>query len=216
MNVIPLFASNLIETFVDPSTYDKQTIIDTVKENYKLDPNRNPWDKSCDFHNYHNDWDNPNFKNIGSLLEPLKSIYDSVLNDYLSSVANNYEFESQIVNITAFGSNQHMSVHSHYSHSVTHGMVHYISIPKDSSSITFWNPISVAQYPNVEEFNNFSEVTDKTIIHNSNFFEYYDLQPLEDYLYIFPSYLKHSVPKSKNSDVRIAVIINVKVRKKHE
>lgn len=214
MNIIPLFASNLIETFVDPTTYNKQSIIDIVRENYKLDPNRNPWDKSCNFHNYHNDWDNPNFKNISNLLEPLKTIYDTIFDNYLSNIAYNYQFESQIVNITAFGSNQHMVTHSHYSDEVTHSIAHYISIPKDSSCITFWNPISAAQYPNVKEFYNFSEVSDKTTFHNSNFFEFYELQPLEDHLYIFPSYLKHSVPINKTNELRIAIILNVKVKKK--
>ena len=60
----PLFGIPFYVWKINPKEYDKDKILNTIKENYKLDPNRNEWSRQSNLHHANKDFANKDFKQI--------------------------------------------------------------------------------------------------------------------------------------------------------
>lgn len=219
MNTIPLFSSNLYTYTIDPSSYDKHSIISTVVENYNKSPNRNKWEEKnslgvkSNLHHYYSDWDNGVFKNVdlGSLVKVYKSILPTFLDNI--GIGKELEFNFKINNITVFNDNtQYMNEHHHSGKNKTvFSAVHYLQADETSSPITFTNPSSFFIYPDVQMLDTIQASIQEPGIHNSMFFDYWSIPVVEDQLIIFPAWLKHKVMPTNTvpKKHRIAVVTNI-------
>ena len=215
-NKLPLFASNIYTTHIDPSSYDKKGIIDTVVKNYELSPSRNSWDVVSKLHHYYQDWDNPKFKRID--LSSLIGVYDNIFKTFVSQNfknKKNIKYAFKIVNVTVYkDENNSMDVHSHVE-DVDDGeclfsAVHYLKADKESQPLILDSPLIFGAYLNSFYKSFFRDSCNNKEDTHSAFFRFWKYQPVEDEIIIFPAFLKHHVDalKTKNNNYRIAVVIN--------
>ena len=215
MNIdhINLFSSNLFRINIDPNSFNKNDIIDSVVRNYELQQERNEWDTNSKMHHYYNDWDNELFESIdlSTIIEQYKQIYENILNDLFNKPVT---FKVEMENITVHkGNKSFMVAHNHIHDNIFLSSVHYIKCDENSSALTLMNPITYSEYPNLHT----QKVTNKCIngsnVINSSHFKEWDYSIKEDEMLVFPSYLSHMVKSSKNenSDFRIAIVTNLKI-----
>lgn len=205
-----LFASPLYSTIIQPDSYQKQEIIDTVLYNYSIDNNRNKWDDDSNLHHSYNDWNNEKFKEVDTT--SLIDIYKNIIDSFLASqnFRKKIKYKWAIENITAYNNSQFMREHDHLLENVIWTCVHYISVPKNASPLTFHNPLtfqSYGQHPGVKVLSDFVN-TDNPL--NSTYFHTFNYRIKEDEFLIFPSFLRHSVMPNPTLDgLRIAVVVNI-------
>ena len=60
--------------------------------------------------------------------------------------------------------------------------------------------------------NNIDECFNSTDIKNSFYFSNFKHKVKENSFIIFPSYLKHSIPKNEIDDLRISVVVNITIK----
>lgn len=214
MKHIPFFQTRLSEIHIDPSLYDKDNILKTVYENYNKSPCRNTWDNTSNLHHHYEDWENSNFSQVN--LIKIKEVYGPIFQKFINSIPfkQNVSFDCywNITNITAYNQEQHMRIHDHLLDNCIYSAVHYISVSNNSASITFTNPLLALQYehPIIKKYSQFLNSQDDQ---NSTYFSTWDIEPKEDYMIIFPSYLKHEVKQKRkqneDSKLRIAIVTNI-------
>jgi uncharacterized protein (TIGR02466 family) len=214
INHVPLFQTNITEIYIDPSLYDKERIVKTIYENYKKNSHRNNWDDNSDLHQYYRDWNNPNFLQIN--FDSLKKVYNHTFQSFIESISFNqdsiFKFRWEIANVTVYRQEQYMNVHDHLADSCVFSVVHYISFSDSHTLINFKNPLLALQYthPIIEDYSNFLKNDE---VQNSTYFKEWDVKPKEDFMLIFPSYLKHEVKRIKHDvedpKLRIAVVSNI-------
>lgn len=217
MNIdcMPLFPSNLFKSHIDPLSYDKTKIIDTVLRNYELQKERNEWDETSKLHHYYGDWENEAFEkiDISSVMEQYKDIYKNILDSmFIEPISFNVSFE----NITVHkGGNTNMAVHNHINDHVFLSGVHYIKSNETSSKITFVNPLVYSEYPNLSINNITKKSMNSSNETASAYFREWNVPPTEDTMLIFPAYLNHKVDASglPDSDFRIAIVTNLQIFK---
>jgi hypothetical protein len=210
---IPLFPSNLFKTHIDPSTFNKSEIIDTVLRNYDLQKQRNEWDKLSKMHHYYNDWNNELFEKVD--LSVVTTIYKDIYKNILDSAFNKpVEFNVSMENITVHkGNDNHMSTHNHVNDYVYLSGVHYIKCDEKSSKLTFINPLKYSEYPNLTVKNVVIDTLNKSDPINSSYYSEWNCDVTQDEMMIFPAYLNHRVYPSQfeDSDFRIAIVTNLQV-----
>lgn len=213
IDTIPLFPSNLFKTNIDPTSYPKSEIIDTVLRNYDLQKQRNEWDKSSKMHHYYNDWDNELFEKVD--LSVIHEHYKNIYKDILDRMFNRpISFNVVLENITVHkGADNFMLAHNHIADHIFLSSVHYIKCDEKSSDITFINPLIYSEYPNLSVANITNNSLDGANTLNSAFFKEWNYKVKEDEMIIFPSYLNHRVDPSKfeDSDFRIALVTNLRI-----
>jgi hypothetical protein len=220
MNIdcVSLFPSNLFKTIIEPTSFDKSGIIDSVLRNYELQKERNEWDDNSHMHHYYNDWDNELFEKVdlSSITDQYKDIYQNILNIMFNKPI---EFKVVVENITVHkGGNTDMAVHNHINDNVFLSGVHYIKCDETSSKLTFVNPLTYSEYPNISIKNITSTSLDGSDVVNSSYFKEWNYAPIENEILIFPSYLNHRVypSKIKNDEFRIAIVTNLQIFPKTE
>ena len=208
-----LFGFPVHKIRIDPNSYDKDKIVNDIKENYEIDNNRNEWGTS-NLHHTYGDWDNEKFININ--YNKLKKVYHKIFedffhNDFKSLQPFNYQWN--IVNYTAIKTGQHMQSHTHptYDFSCTH----YINFnPEKHSSIRFVNLSSMGLYGK-EIMKSKFDIADNRDISNSYLQGGWNYPLSEDDMVIFPASLHHEVPKQEETDeLRICVVTNIKLYEK--
>jgi len=214
LDSLNLFPSHIYRYHIDPLSYDKQEIVNSIIKNYNLSPIRNNWSGGSNLHHYYNDWNNTEYNKVD--LSSLVICYNSLIQSFINSLdlKNLPNWNYSIQNITVCKEPDHfMEEHDHYSDNVIFSGVHYIRKNKEDSGLTFVNPLIVAQYPAIESLKWATTNLNSAIEDNSAFFKEWSIQPEEDEFIIFPSYLKHKVvqSKNKNDDYRIAVALNIRV-----
>lgn len=215
MNIdrVPLFPSNLYVKHIDPDSFNKKDIIDTVIRNYAVQQQRNEWDDSSNMHHYYNDWNNDAFEKVN--LEAVTNIYKAVYQEILDSTFNApIRFNVSMENITVHkGNDTYMSSHNHINEYVYLSSVHYIKCDEKSSALTFVNPLIYSHYPNVPTYSVTKSALDSSNTNNSSYFTEWNYSVKEDELIIFPSYLYHRVKPSSfvDSDFRIAIVTNLQI-----
>ena len=99
-----LFAHNIFSYYIDPKSYNKQSIIDTINSNYSKQKDRNHYDNmnivTSDLHHSYDDFNNkelpmPDYSSLIPVYENLfKDLYTGL--NFKESVQIKYHF--QIVN----------------------------------------------------------------------------------------------------------------------
>ena len=208
-----LFGFPVHKIRINPNSYDKDKIVNDIKENYEIDNNRNEWGTS-NLHHTYGDWDNEKFININ--YNKLKKVYHKIFedffhNDFKSLQPFNYQWN--IVNYTAIKTGQHMQSHTHptYDFSCTH----YINFnPEKHSSIRFVNLSSMGLYGK-EIMKSKFDIADNRDISNSYLHGGWHYPLIEDDMVIFPASLHHEVPKQEETDeLRICIVTNIKLYEK--
>jgi len=208
--MLTLFGIPYYQTSIDPNSYDKENIVSTIKDNYKIDSNRNHYDDVSDFHNSYNDWENNTF--VKPNFEKLIPIYTQQIQNFFDSLitcSSEVSFVYEIVNYTCMGVNQFMNQHLHPSDFVA---VHYISFPKGSQPTTFHNLNDYAKYINpFLPIKHLKKLYSNSDINQSWLHEAWNPETNEDDFIITPGLLTHSVNKNNSTDLRITIILNIAV-----
>ena len=207
-----LFGFPIHNVFINPNSYDKETIVSDIKKNYEIDGDRNEWGSSKLHHPY-GDWDNEKFIDIN--YNKLKEVYQKTFDDFFKNHFKSTElfnYHWNIVNYTAIKTGQYMKAHTHpeYDFSCTH----YINFnPEKHSSLRFVNSSPTGLFGK-EIMNEQYLIADRSHISNSYLYGDFDYPSLEDDMIIFPATLQHEVPVQKETDeLRICVVTNIKLLK---
>jgi len=215
MNIdcMPLFPSNLFKSHIDPLSYDKTKIIETVLRNYDLQNHRNEWDNSAKMHHYYNDWENELFEKIdlSEVTDQYHMLYKNILDQMFNSPIN---FNVVVENITVHkGSDNFMTAHNHINEHVFLSGVHYIKCDEKSAKLSLINPLIYLEYPNLSVQNITSKKLDGSNPMNSSYFKQWEYSVNQDEMIVFPAYLNHKVERSEyeDSDFRIAIVTNLQI-----
>ena len=208
-----LFGIPIYKTKIDPSLYDKENIVSTIKKNYNIGPrNRH----SIEYTNMHMSYDdNKNNKFEKMDYTKLKKVYDNVFNNFIKDLKLDYKgtikCNYDILNYTASNKNDYMGEHNHIADD-DFACVHYLQIDKSHVGTTFKNTHSFSHYfeyllPNIYKLSNKKEKI------NSYIYPRYTLGVEEDDLIIFPSITNHLIKKldTISDKLRITIATNLKL-----
>lgn len=215
MNKLVLFPSEVYEFHIDPTQYDKKAIVDTVVENFRIEENRNNWDPTSKLHHYYDDWQNPKFKPVH--FSNLGKLYEAVFKSFFEQLkpVGKHTVTYKLVNITVIRDSMFMNEHAHTDDNLFVSAVHYIKADPTSNPLIFKNPLIYSQYENWFTRGNYMEIFGRGNQNTSAWFQSWRYQPREDYMVIFPAYLKHFVQAvdEKSEGFRIGIVVNVSIGK---
>lgn len=215
---VDLFPTSIYKTKINPSSYDKETVITKAIENYNLNPDKREYGApEEEYHTTHLD-DNQNVLDLNSL----RPVYGEIVDEFMDGINKTRPFEYiwNVVNLS-MGKNRSYRIHDHLAWpnkqnlNTQFVMVHYVSYDKSVHHPTlFHNPLKIAEY---EKFLTINKVLMPHDVLNSTYFETWKLDTEEDDVVIFPAYLKHSVPQlTKNDKFRIITSTQIMIRYKDE
>ena len=206
---IPLYKSN-----IDPNSYDKESILNTILSNYEKSNDRNNWDNESyiksKIHHSLCDEQNQNFEKPD--FSSLRSVYESEIKKCLKMMNyQNLVFKFEIVNYTVMTKDSQMSNHIHTDCDFT--TVHYLRFDNESlDSTLFHNSNDYAKYLISTLSPSLSKVSDNKSIQNSWMYQTFKIPTQENDFLIFPAVLEHSVPRIENDSQRITVVSNINVK----
>jgi len=219
MQKIELFPTVIWKTKIDPSRYDKEKLVATVRENYRRDPYRSAWSNDGTLHHCYNDWTNPKF--IPYDIQDLMGVYGQVTQEFVHQLPLHTipRYNFVFVNVTANRQGQYMGMHDHTDEDVScaccYSCVHYIKLEPHQPSTTFINPLIVGQYASPTQ--TIGKYVDASKFENTTYFHKWEIPTEEDDIVIFPSYLKHKVRgdwKQKDpEELRITNAVNINLFK---
>jgi hypothetical protein len=214
MSTHNIFGSVIYKTKIDPSSYDKDSMINVLMQNYNKNPERNKWDEKSKLHHMYDDWENEEFAPVDT--SSLIYVYEKHIEKFMKTVSfkKPVKYNWALDNFTV--NTEYMKDHEHFDRTDTSqtlfSCTHYISFDKSAHQPTeFMNPLPLVYYArNVLDLQGF--LNDKDPI-NSCYFNDYKLDTEEDDFVIFPSYLKHGVfpSKQQTSHPRIVGVLNINV-----
>ena len=206
---IPLYKSN-----IDPNSYDKESILNTILSNYGKSNDRNNWDNESyiksKIHHSLCDEQNQNFEQPD--FSSLRVVYESEIKKCLKMMNyQNLVFKFEIVNYTVMTKDSQMSNHIHTDCDFT--TVHYLRFDNESfDSTLFHNSNDYAKYLISTLSPSISKVCDNKSIQNSWIYQTFKIPTQENDFLIFPAVLEHSVPRIENDSERITVVSNINVK----
>ena len=206
---IPLYKSN-----IDPNSYDKESILNTILSNYGKSNDRNNWDNESyiksKIHHSLCDEQNQNFEQPD--FSSLRVVYESEIKKCLKMMNyRNLVFKFEIVNYTVMTKDSQMSNHIHTDCDFT--TVHYLRFDNESfDSTLFHNSNDYAKYLISTLSPSISKVCDNKSIQNSWIYQTFKIPTQENDFLIFPAVLEHSVPRIENDSERITVVSNINVK----
>lgn len=209
---IPLYKSN-----IDPNSYDKESILNTILSNYEKSNDRNNWDNESyiksKIHHSLCDEQNQNFEKPD--FSSLRSVYESEIKKCLKMMNyQNLVFKFEIVNYTVMTKDSQMSNHIHTDCDFT--TVHYLRFDNESlDSTLFHNSNDYAKYLISTLSPSLSKVSDNKSIQNSWMYQTFKIPTQENDFLIFPAVLEHSVPRIENDSERITVVSNINVKESY-
>jgi hypothetical protein len=213
-----LFSSPVYVTTIDPTSYKKDEFIKAVESNYNKSPYRNKWDNDeSDIHHIYDDYDNPLFEkyDFEGMFKSLKDQYANIAKEYVMQMHfdKTVSYGWTIVNVTGMKEAQFMMPHAHMEFdgekTTIASAVHYLRYKEGHLSTMFQTPLAVMY--DLYTYKTYRKVLDVTYPENSSYFTDYYLDVKEDEIHIFPSYLKHYVPRQKSDELRITVVVNIDV-----
>jgi len=212
-----LFSSPVYVATIDPASYKKEEFIKVVETNYKKNPHRNKWDTESDMHHNYDDGENPLFVryDFEGMFKSLHDQYNNIVEEYIMQMHINKSINYRwvISNVTGMKETQYMLPHTHMEFNGDKtsilSAVHYLRYKEGHLPTTFETPLSVIYDQSV--FKTYRGLLNGAHLENSNYYPNYCLDAKEDEIHIFPSYLKHHVPRQKSDELRITVVINVEV-----
>lgn len=212
---LPLFATPVYKASIDPSSYNKKDIIKTILGNFKKTKIRNKWDDSniasSYLHHPLEDFNNKKFKmpNFSSILPIYKSFFEKTFEDLKFNDGIKKNFNFQIVNYTACYEDNFMRRHNHMRSDFS--CVHYISFEEYHSCTMFYHPGDYLMLHLKDVRKSFYDKLDKKFLENSCYHQNFQIGTKEDDIVMFPGYLHHEIPKSKNKykKPRITIVLNI-------
>ena len=207
-----LFGIPVYKTKINPDSFDKDLILNTIEKNYQKDSNRNHYDKNSNIHLEYNDRSNNNYDDVDytQVNKQYKLVIDKFFTDYFKSKAG-FKYDFFNCNYTAGLGNQSMSPHNHLPKS-DFSCVHYLKFDKEHTSTTFLNPSDYADYfrylkPNMVEISDMNEII------NSYMNPKFNLKIEEDDFIIFPSIVKHMINKVESEKLRVTLATDIVLEK---
>ena len=212
-----LFSSPVYVTTIDPTSYKKNEFIKVVESNYEKDPHRNKWDDDSNMHHNYDDKNNPLFQryDFEDIFKSLHDQYNNIVREYIEQMHFNkrVNYRWAIENVTGMKKTQHMKPHAHMwfdgDRTTIASAVHYLRYKKEHLPTTFETPLSFMYDEAI--YKEYRKVLETSHLESSNYYTQCRLDVKEDEIHIFPSYLKHYVPRQKSDELRITVAINVDV-----
>ena len=206
-----LFGLPIYSVKVNPNSYDKKSFLKIVNKNYSIDNYRNKFDdsKSNLHHSYFDETNDKfikvNYKEIGLL-----DVYNKIFQDFFYitlKLKDNFLWKFTIENYTASMENQFLRPHNHLPH-CDFATVHYVQFDSTKHRRTeFFNHNDFSPYIG-DIRKTLCNVLDKLEPNNSYLFQNWSFDSVEDEMIIFPSCLKHEVPKCENSVDKLRVTIS--------
>ena len=225
-----LFGMPIWQEHINPRTYNKQEITDTITRNFQKDRGRiHPqWQGTSDVHlggyGYsvaspyvyadaetadaeNTEYETPNWDHS------LRNLYFGVLQNFFNTInAQSFEFTFEISNYVCYGSSQWIQEHVH-SH-CDFVAIHYVRFdPMVHTATRFKSPLYYAKC--IEEIRCATRpkynLEDPT---NSWMFQTFEPEIVEDDMLIHPALLEHDTRPQKGDDdnLRIAVVLNIEVK----
>jgi hypothetical protein len=205
-----LFGMPFWQENINPRSYNKQEIIDTITRNYQKNRSRNEWwEDTSDVHHMYDDEENPEYESP-DWDHSLRNLYMGVLQRFFNTIsAEPFKFSFSVANYTCYGKSQYIQEHIH-PHCDFVG-IHYVRFdPSAHTSTRFTNPASFAAY--------LEEIRSKTRIKyannesfNSWMFGRYEPEVVEDDILIHPALLEHDVrpQQCEDDNLRMAIVLNI-------
>jgi len=207
-----LFGTPYYKSKINSILYNKYEIINAIENNYRLDSSRNSWDGhdvySSNVHQSVNDFDNTKFDSIN--FEKLLPLYNEKINEFFSQLKlkKSISYKYQIVNYTCMKSTQFLKEHTH---DCEFAAVHYIKFNPVKHLPTFY--VNDSGYCNylAQVIPKLTSVLDPTNIENSWASKYFYMTVEEDDFVIVPGVVPHFVPPSHSDELRITIVVNIKI-----
>lgn len=210
-----LFQHNIFKYKIDPKSFNKKDIVDTINLNFSKQQDRNHFDNtnvvSSDLHHSYNDIDNkelplPDYSSLIPIYENVfKELYANI--KFKPGTEINYHF--QIVNYTCTNKSQFMRKHWHLP-SADFSCIHYLQFDEEHSPTLFYNPGNTVARSYKSIKTKFVDSLDLEEYSNLGYAEYTAPKFDEDDMIIFPGYLDHEIPQAKHKYKRnrITVVSN--------
>ena len=203
MQTIDVLSLPGFKDYIDPNSFDKQNLINSIKEKSKSKIKDNT-----------NNWDKERYSSIeqGAVdFTTLESIYHTVIQNMISTFNLNkkkVDYKFNISNYTLANNEHAIRLHEH----TTHGdftMLHYLSYDKEIHSPTmFLNTHIFGQYMESIRNNMYNIFTNN--FKNSWLHREFYIDMKEDEILIMPSTIPHYVPPRPQVDKdRIVVATNI-------
>jgi len=210
---ITLFGFPVISTKIDKKSYNKESIISTIEENFKINKNRNRWDKRSILHHAYNDFSNPKYSKVN--FDTLIPVYQKVLTAVFDSMKlpSAYIFNFRIVNYTCLSESNYMATHHHPGTDFT--AVHYIQFDsKQHTPTRFENTSPHAEY--IEDLRPELIKTLSSERHSDSWaLTDWTLNVEEDDFCFSPAFLRHRVdPQTSKNKNRITIVLNITLKRK--
>jgi len=208
-----LFGFPVMQTKIDPTAYDKKSIVSAIEKNFKIKNVRNKWDDTSILHHVYNDGANPQFNKVP--YDTLIPVYKKILLDIFSrlELLSNFNFSFSIINYTCLSSSNYMNSHLH--EGADFAGVHYIQFDKKNHTSTMFENTS----PHVDYLRQLRPKLPNLLSnkHPSNSWAYKDwhLDTEEDDFCFSPAYLKHRIdPQRSKKKNRITIVLNITMEPK--
>lgn len=205
-----MFGVPFYKTKIDSKSYDKDKIVNLIKENYDLDPHRNSKNWLTDFHQGFGPENNQSFKKFDNKTQiPILKLYKKTIQNFFNSyISKEAKFQFHIVSYTCMLKNQHMFEHIHYA---DFSAVHYIKYNKSVHKPTnYINPNSWGYHADALFTKKWTEACDVKDLNFSWMSTSFTLDVEEDDFVITPGVLRHFVPPSDSDELRMTLVLNIK------
>jgi len=203
-----LFGFPIMIKKINKKSYDKESIISTIEKNFKLNKERNSWDKGSILHHAYNDFTNPKYHYVD--FDTLIPVYKSTLMSIFKGmdIPLTFDFDFSIINYTCMANSNHMRSHIHPKVDFT--AVHYIQFDnKHHTPTIFENHLPHVEYIN-EIRPELSKILSSKHFSNSWAYKEWALNIEEDDFCFSPAFLKHKIdPQTSKNKNRISIVLNI-------
>ena len=197
---------------IDKKSYDKESIISTIEKNFKLNKERNSWDKGSILHHAYNDFSNPKYHHVD--FDTLIPVYKETIRSIFKGmdISSTFDVDFRIVNYTCMSNSNYMRSHVHPKDFTA---VHYIQFDnKHHTPTIFENHSPHAEYIN-EIRPELTNILSSKHFSNSWAYKEWSLNIEEDDFCFSPSFLKHKIdPQTSKNKNRISIVLNITLSSK--
>ena len=207
-----LFGFPIVTTKIEENFYDKKSIISTIEKNFKINKERNKWDKRSVLHHSNKDDSNSRYHkvNFDTLVPVYKKVISKILDNFPMTPV---DFEFTISNYTCLSNSNYMASHLHPSSDFS--AVHYIQFDKEHhTGTTFENSLSHVEY--IGELRpELTKIFSPSHAVNSWIYGNWEIGVDEDDFCFSPSFLRHKIePQISPNKNRITIALNITLKKK--
>ena len=211
-----LFAFPIYKIKIDPTSYDKEKIIEDIKYNKNLKKN------ACTYvsifgndykeNSFERDYDGVTFRSVN--FDKLNREYTKVFNKFFDEkvfTEKPFRWELDIRSYSAILEGQRIGSHNHLTEE-SFSTCHYVNFKKEHVFTRFNNPANFAPFTKYLQVNTINFL-DLGAPDNSYLLEDFTCPIQEDDMIIFPSTLNHEVvEQGPTKEPRITISTNIKIK----